>query len=70
MTSWSRHNRAMVSSSARVNTRPVGLFGVFTMIALVRDVNARASSSGSKVNAGGRRGTNTGVAPVIAASGP
>ena len=60
----------MSSSSAREKTRPVGLFGVFTMIALVREVNARRSSSGSNVKLGGRSGTKTGVAPQMAASGP
>src|SRR5438128_2179322 len=56
MTSCSRQSRAIVSSSARVKTRPVGLFGVLTMIAFVRGVNAFASSSASNSNDGGRSG--------------
>jgi hypothetical protein len=47
----------MVESSSRVSTRPVGLFGVFTTIALVRGEKAAASSSASKVKVGGRSGT-------------
>ena len=37
----------MSSSSARVNTLPVGLWGELTTIARVRPVNAARSSSGS-----------------------
>ena len=37
----------MHSNSARVNTLPVGLCGVFTRISFVRVDTAAASSSGS-----------------------
>src|SRR5947207_2658065 len=58
----------MASSSSRVNTFPVGLFGVFRMIALVFSLNAAASSSGSNVHVvvapdGGWSVTYRGVAP-------
>src|SRR2546428_205090 len=56
MASCSMQSDAMSSSSFRVKTRPVGLFGVFTMIAFVRAENAARSSSGSKTFFGGRRG--------------
>ena len=39
-TSHLRQSAAMVSSSSRVNTLPVGLFGVFRMIAFVLSLNA------------------------------
>ena len=42
----------MYSSSSRVNTLPVGLLGVLRMMALVRGVKARRSSSGSNVPVG------------------
>ena len=60
----------MNSSSSRVNTLPVGLFGVLTMMALVRGPNARVSSSRSKLQSGACRRTKRGVAPERIASGP
>ena len=47
----------MVASSPRVKTLPVGLFGVLTMMALVRSLNAAASASGSNVQSGACRVT-------------
>ena len=43
----------MNSSSSRVNTFPVGLLGVLTMMALVLGPKARVSSSRSKFQSGG-----------------
>ena len=48
--SW--QSDAISVSSSRVNTLPVGLCGVLTMMALVRGENARRSSSGSKRQSG------------------
>ncbi len=61
---------AIASISARVNTRPVGLCGVFTTIALVFFVTALRSRSRSSVQFGGSSGTNTGFASARIASGP
>ena len=44
-----RQSAAIVSSSSREKTFPVGLFGVLMMIAFVFSLNAAASSSGSNV---------------------
>ena len=80
-----RQSAAIVSSSSRVNTFPVGLFGVLMMIALVLSLNAAASSSGSNVQPAlsdveasalgpsevdGCSVTYRGVAPERIASGP
>ena len=61
---------AIVCSSARESTRPVGLCGVLTRIARVRGVTAAASSSASNVHDGGCSGTGTSRAPVIFAAAP
>ena len=53
-----------------MKTVPVGLFGLQRMIALVRSLKAAASSSGSKVQPGGRTGTNRGVGAGEDAVGP
>src|SRR5258707_15883672 len=63
------HRSRMNSSSARVNTLPVGLFGVLRIIALVCGPNAAASSFSSYDQkefslAGGRILTKRGVAPM------
>src|SRR5947209_3326118 len=47
MASHLRQRVAIISSSSRENTLPVGLFGVLMMIAFVLSLNAAASSSGS-----------------------
>jgi len=47
MTSHFRQSAAIASSSSRVNTFPVGLFGVLMMIAFVLLLKAAASSAGS-----------------------
>ena len=68
-TSWRRQSTAMVSSSARENTLPVGLWGVFRISARVRGPNAAASRSGSKRQSGGASGTSRTTPPAIATSG-
>src|SRR5947207_1373667 len=45
------HSAATCCSSARVNTLPVGLWGVFTTMARVRGPKAAASVAGSKHHA-------------------
>ncbi len=60
----------MSVSSSRENTLPVGLFGVLTMMARVRSLNAAASSAGSNDQSGSRRRTKRGTAPERIASGP
>jgi hypothetical protein len=60
----------MTSSSSRVKTLPVGLFGVLMMMARVRFENARARSSGSNRQSGAWSRTKRGVAPETIASGP
>ncbi len=66
----------MASSSDRVKTWPVGLFGVFTTMPRVREVNAAASRSRSSSKRSDRpsvtrsMGTQTGFAPHRMASGP
>ena len=69
ITSHLRQSAAMASSSSREKTVPVGLFGLQRTIAFVRSLKAAASSSGSKVQSGGRTGTNRGVAPARTQSG-
>ena len=64
--SRSMHRDAISSSSARVNTRPVGLWGVFTRIARVRSVKAARSSASSMAKSGGRSVTKRGTAPAMA----
>ena len=59
----------MVSRSSRVKTVPVGLLGLQRTIALVRSLNAAASSSGSNFQCGGRTRTNRGIAPASTQSG-
>ena len=59
----------MASSSRRVSTRPVGLFGVHTMTARVRRENAAATRSRSSSASTGM-GRYTGLAPHRIASGP
>ncbi len=61
-------SEAIASSSWRVNTLPVGLCGVLTMMSRVRGVTARRSSSGSKDQSGARSGTARWVAPAIDAT--
>src|SRR5260221_4085479 len=63
------------SSSARVNTLPVGLFGVLRIIAFVCGPNAAANSFSSYdqkefSSAGGRILSKGGGAPLRIASGP
>ena len=60
----------MASRSSREKTVPVGLLGLQRMIALVRSLNAAASSSGSNRQCGGRSGTNRGVGAGQDAVGP
>src|SRR5260221_6567082 len=65
----------MYSSSVRVKTLPVGLFGVLRIIALVFGPNAAANSFSSYdqkefSSAGGRLFTQRGGAPLTNASGP
>ena len=60
----------MNSSSARAKTFPVGLFGVFKIMALVEGPKAAASWSRSKLQSGGRSLTKRGAAPLRIASGP
>ena len=61
----------MNSSSARVKTLPVGLLGVFRMMALVRGPKARGQFPFvESVQSGGRIFTKRGVAPDKIASGP
>ena len=62
----------MNSSSARLKTLPVGLFGVLRMMALVRGPKARGKFSGSNVQSGGakfhetrRRAGEDRIRPVI-----
>jgi hypothetical protein len=74
-TSYSRTSAAITSSSARVNTLPVGLCGVLSTSALGRRASAARSRSSSSPHVpcrsfGGSSGTNTGVAPASTASGP
>lgn len=64
------HSAATSASSSRLNTFPVGLFGVLMTMALVRPEKARSSSAGSKVQSGSRRRTKRGTAPQRIASGP
>src|SRR5258708_29895684 len=64
----------MYSSSVRVKTLPVGLFGVLRIIALVFGPNAAANSFSSYdqkefSSAGGRLFTKRGGAPLRIASG-
>ena len=77
-----RQRTAIVSSSSRENTLPVGLFGVLRMIAFVFPLKAAASSSGSNhqlaladvegrgVEEGSCSVTYRGVAPERMTSGP
>src|SRR5258707_1334301 len=53
----------MSSSSARVNTFPVGLWGVLRTMAAVFLLNARANSFSSMDQSGSRKVTYTGFAP-------
>lgn len=68
--SLAMQSSAMSPISSFVNTRPVGLCGVLTTMALVRAVNAARRRSGSKRQSGGSSGTKTGFAPARIASGP
>src|SRR4026207_1603837 len=71
ITSHFRQSAAIVPSSSRVKTLPVGLLGVLMMMALVLLLKAAASSSGSNVQLvlspvegeGSRSVTYRGVAP-------
>ncbi len=53
-------------SSARVSTRPVGLCGLFTTMALVRGPTARARSSSGNAKSGARRRTVRTMPPAMA----
>ena len=64
--SCSQARAAIPASSARVNTAPVGLCGVFSSSSRVRGVMAARSASRSGRNPGGRRVTGTRVAPAMA----
>ena len=64
--SAARATDAMPSSSARVRTRPVGLCGLFTRIALVRGPTARRRSSSGNAKSGARSRTVRTVPPAIA----
>ena len=57
---------AIVASSSRVNTVPVGLCGVLSRMSLVRSVIARASSPRSGRKSGGRSVTGTRTPPAMA----
>ena len=61
---------AIVSSSAREKTCPLGLCGELTTIARVFGVIAARSASASKCQSGAMSGTKTGVASQRIASGP
>ena len=67
--SCSRHSSAMCSSSARLNTWPVGLLGVLNMMARVFVLKAWLSRSRSRLPFA-RVETNFGFAPQRMASGP
>ena len=60
---------AIIVSSSRVNTFPVGLCGEFTMIGARRRTERRAQLVGSNAHSGWRSVTYLSVAPARIASG-
>ena len=63
-TSWAMASRAISARSARSSTTPVGLWGELITSALVRPLNAAASSSWSSRKSGPNRPTPTRTPPA------
>ena len=59
----------MTRSSSSAKTFPAGLFGVFSMIALVRELKDFLSSSSLNRKSGARSATWRGLAPAIIVAG-